>query len=74
MCRNFAVCFLFLTCFLISLTTPAQDSSQSPERHEGTAPRASAEKYHSHAQKDGFSLGAPNSSLRKKPPAGLPQT
>lgn len=58
MSRNSAACFLFLSCFFISLTTPAQDSSQSPERHEGTTPRASAEKYHSHAQKDGFSLGA----------------
>lgn len=56
--RNSAVCLLFLNCFFISLTTPAQDSSQSPERHEGTAPRASAAKYHSHAEKDGFSLGA----------------
>lgn len=58
MLRNSAVCFLFLNCFLFSLTTPAQDSSQPPERHEGTAPRASAAKYHSHAQQDGFSLGA----------------
>ena len=43
-----AACLLFLSCFFVSLTTSAQ----------GTAPRASAAKYHSHAQKDGFSLGA----------------
>jgi len=45
---NRAACLLFLSCLFFSLTTPAQ----------GTAPRASAAKYHSHAQKDGFSLGA----------------
>lgn len=58
MYRNSAACLLILTCFFVSLTTPAQESSQSPERHEGTAPRASAVNYHSHAQEDGFSLGA----------------
>lgn len=66
--RNSAVCLLFLNCFLISLislTTPTQDSSQSPERHEGTAPRESAAKYHSHAEKDGFSLGAERLSKKE---------
>ena len=58
MCCNRAACFLFLNCFFISLTTPAQDSGQSPDRNQGNVPRASAAKYHSHAQKDGFSLGA----------------
>ena len=58
MCRKSAACLLFLTCFFVALTTLAQESGQSPERHEGTAPRASAVNYHSHAQKDGFSLGA----------------
>jgi len=58
MCCNRAACFLFLNCFFISLTTSAQDSGQSPDRNQGNVPRASAAKYHSHAQKDGFSLGA----------------
>ena len=58
MCRNSAACLLFLNWFFVSLTTPAQDASQSYERHEGTVPRASAAKYHSHAERDGFSLGA----------------
>lgn len=58
MCHNSAVCLLFLSCLFIPLTITAQDSDQSTERHEGTAPRASAAKYHSHAEKDGFSLGA----------------
>lgn len=53
-----AVSLLFGTCFLIVLPTAAQDSAQSRERHEGTAPRASAARYRSHAEKDGLSLGA----------------
>jgi len=35
----------------------AQDTD-TPEKHEGTAPRASAEKYSAHATQDGISLGA----------------
>ena len=58
MVRNSARCLFFLSCFFIPLTTSAQDSSQSPERHGGTAPRTSAGKYPSHTQKDEFSLGA----------------
>jgi len=58
MCRNSAVCFLFLTCFVIPMTLFAQDSGQSSERPGGTIPRASAAQYGSHAEKDGFSLGA----------------
>jgi hypothetical protein len=58
MSRNSAVPLLFGTCFLIALPISAQDSGQSRERHEGTAPRASAAKYRSHAEKDEFSLGA----------------
>jgi len=57
--RNSALCFLFvLKFFLVCLTSSAQDSGESPERHQGTAPRASAARYHSYAEKDGFSLGA----------------
>src|SRR5215468_9025801 len=58
MSRNSAVSLLFETCLFIVLPISAQDSGQSRERHEGTAPRASAAKYRSHAEKDGFSLGA----------------
>ncbi len=36
----------------------AQDSGQTREKHEGTAPRASAAKYRAHAEKDGVSIGA----------------
>jgi hypothetical protein len=36
----------------------AQDSEQTPEKHEGTAPRAAAAKYRAHAEKDGVSIGA----------------
>ena len=36
----------------------AQGSTDAPEKHEGTAPRASAEKYSAHAAQDGISLGA----------------
>jgi hypothetical protein len=35
----------------------AQDTD-TPEKHEGTAPRASADKYPAHAEEDGVSLGA----------------
>jgi hypothetical protein len=55
---NSAVPLLFGACFLIAVPVSAQDSGQSRERHEGTAPRASAAKYGSHAEKDRFSLGA----------------
>jgi hypothetical protein len=72
MIRNSAASVLFPICFFISLTTAAQDS-QSPERHEGTAPRVSAAKYHSHAEKDGFSMGAELLS-KKERPACLPWT
>lgn len=58
MSRDSAACLLFLSCFFVCQTTQAQNSSPSPEGPGGTAPRASAAKYHSHAQKDGFSLGA----------------
>jgi hypothetical protein len=58
MSPNSAVPLLFGTCFLIALPISAQDSGQSRERHEGTAPRVSAAKYRSHAEKDGLSLGA----------------
>ena len=57
MSRNSAVPLLFGTCFLIALPISAQDSGQSRERHEGTAPRVSAAKYRSHAEKAGLSLG-----------------
>ena len=56
MSHNSVVPLLFGTCFLIALPISAQESGQS--RHEGTVPRASAVKYRSHAEKDGFSLGA----------------
>lgn len=56
--RRNSACLLLLACSFISVTTLAQDSRQPPERHEGTAPLASAAKYPSHVQKDGFSLGA----------------
>jgi len=46
---------LFGTCLLIALSISAQDSQ---ERHEGTAPRVSAAKYRSRAEKDGPGLGA----------------
>ena len=36
----------------------AQDSSDSPEKHEGTAPRASADKYRAHGEQAGVSVGA----------------
>jgi hypothetical protein len=39
----------------------AQDSStttDTPEKHEGTAPRASADKYPAHGEQNGISLGA----------------
>jgi hypothetical protein len=36
----------------------AQDSEQTPEKHEGTAPRASAAKYRAHAEKGGVGIGA----------------
>ena len=51
--------FALLTVLL--LTTPflrAQDAPSSPEKHAGTAPRASAEKYQAHAKQDGLSVGA----------------
>jgi hypothetical protein len=47
-----------LSLFLSSSPLPAQDSDQTPERHDGTAPRASALKYRAHVEKDGFSIGA----------------
>ena len=47
-----AVPLLFGTCLLIALPISAQ------ERHEGTAPRAAAAMYRSHAEKDGLSLAA----------------
>lgn len=56
--RNCVVSFLFLMFFLMSLPVSAQDSGQSSETHKGTVPRASAAKYHSHAERDGFSVGA----------------
>jgi len=50
----FPVSLLFIF-FLVLPSLPAQDSSgQSPERHEGTAPRTSAAKYRAHAEKDGI--------------------
>ena len=55
MSRHSAASLLFC---LIVLPISAQDSDQSRERHEGTAPRPSAAKYRSHAEKDGLSLGA----------------
>jgi hypothetical protein len=58
MSRNSAVPLLFGTCFLIALPICAQDSGQSRERHEGTAPQCVRRKYRSHAEKDGLSLGA----------------
>ena len=58
MTRHSVVSLFVGICFLIVLPFSAQDSGQSQERHEGTAPRASAAKYRSHAEKDGFSLGA----------------
>ncbi len=51
--------FALLTVLL--LTSPflrAQDGQSSPEKHAGTAPRASAEKYRAHAEQDGLSVGA----------------
>ena len=54
-----------LTCALVILSLlavppmRAQDPAQSaPEKHDGTAPRASAAKYHAHVERDGFSIGA----------------
>jgi hypothetical protein len=47
-----------LSLFLSSTPLPAQDSVQTPERHDGAAPRASAAKYRSHVEKDGFGVGA----------------
>lgn len=58
MSRDSAVPLLFGTCFLIALPICAQDSGQSRERREGTAPRVSAAKYRSHAENEGLSLGA----------------
>jgi hypothetical protein len=40
------------------LLIPLLHAQDSPEKHEGTAPRASADKYPSHAEQDGISLGA----------------
>ena len=43
------------------LTSPflrAQDAQSSSEKHAGTAPRASADKYQAHADQDGLSIGA----------------
>ena len=42
----------------LSTTFQAQDSNRTPERQEGTAPRASATKYRAHAEQKGFSIGA----------------
>jgi hypothetical protein len=57
--RHSAVSLLLGACFLLVLPISAQDTAESGrERHEGTAPRVSAAKYRSHAEKDGMSLGA----------------
>ncbi|MGB2663210.1 MAG: hypothetical protein WAK48_04350 [Candidatus Acidiferrum sp.] len=51
--------FALLT--VLVLTSPflrAQDAQSSPEKHAGTAPRTSAEKYQAHAEQDGLSVGA----------------
>jgi hypothetical protein len=48
---------IVLSSLLFVPTLYAQDTG-TPEKHEGTAPRASADKYPAHAEQDGFSLGA----------------
>jgi len=47
--------------FVLSLSAPllqAQDSDQTSEKLGGAAPRASAAKYRTHLERDGFSIGA----------------
>jgi hypothetical protein len=55
---HLVLCSSLLPLFLSSTPLSAQDSVQAPERHDGTAPRASAAKYRSRVEKDGFSIGA----------------
>jgi hypothetical protein len=57
--RKFAAfpILVFFTFILLPLLTP-DSSGQSPEKHDGTVPRANASAYRAHAEKDGFSLGA----------------
>lgn len=50
--------FLFFAALFVPANVQAQDLEQTPEKHHGTAPRASAAKYNSHAEKDGVSIGA----------------
>jgi hypothetical protein len=51
--------FALLTILLLtSLFLRAQDAQSSSEKHAGTAPRASADKYQAHADQDGLSIGA----------------
>jgi hypothetical protein len=50
---------IFFVFSLLTLLALAPDSSgQSPEKHEGTVPRANAAAYRAHAEKGGFNLGA----------------
>jgi hypothetical protein len=53
---------LFVPAPLLRAQTQTQaqdpDSEQSPEKHEGTAPRASAARYPAHGERDGLSIGA----------------
>jgi hypothetical protein len=65
MCRNHLVVLssifltvLFLPAPFLLVKMQAQDSEQTPEKHEGTAPRASAAKYPAHAEQHGLSIGA----------------
>lgn len=43
---------------LLSLSVVHAQDTDTPEKHEGTAPRASADKYPAHAEQNGISLGA----------------
>lgn len=63
--RNLALSpiLVFFVFLLLPLLAP-DSSGQSPEKHEGTVPRADAAAYRAHAQKDGFNLGAELISLK----------